>query len=417
MPDNDHIAKLRQGVAQWNQWRKEHPDVKPDFSGADLPKLGIKDLSGANLKGADLQCAILRDADLSGATLNECTNLTRANLANAAIAGTTLLDATLWDNTPGHQYRTDKRGCVRSVCDLLSEVRCVSKPDTCEKALYFRGHESSTYHLQPSVSRAFECGSKRNLLGQESEMLIDLMVRRPQDFERMTTALDQWGLARHHRLPTRLLDVTRNPLVALYNACDEVKDPKKSKEDGVVHVFVVPKEMTKTFASDTISVICSFAKLPRCKQLLVLGELSGCSVSIDDYHRARGDLYHHIRQERPNLQELIDPRHLFQVFFVQPRYSFERVRAQSGAFLISASHNRCDRDPDIIEFEPESILSRIGCHNRGMPMYEHLTFTVPQCVKDEIRNELKMVDITDETLFPGLDESAKAAEKRAKGLA
>src|SRR2546425_5759461 len=32
----NHLNMLKQGVKAWNQWRKEHVDIKPDLSGEDL---------------------------------------------------------------------------------------------------------------------------------------------------------------------------------------------------------------------------------------------------------------------------------------------------------------------------------------------------------------------------------------------
>ena len=36
MANPEHLAKLKQGVDAWNQWRKENPDTKVDLSGADV---------------------------------------------------------------------------------------------------------------------------------------------------------------------------------------------------------------------------------------------------------------------------------------------------------------------------------------------------------------------------------------------
>jgi hypothetical protein len=36
MANDEHVALLKQGVAAWNAWRRDNPDVRPDFSGADL---------------------------------------------------------------------------------------------------------------------------------------------------------------------------------------------------------------------------------------------------------------------------------------------------------------------------------------------------------------------------------------------
>ena len=36
MANDEHVALLKQGVAAWNAWRDENPDIRPDLSGADL---------------------------------------------------------------------------------------------------------------------------------------------------------------------------------------------------------------------------------------------------------------------------------------------------------------------------------------------------------------------------------------------
>ena len=36
MANPEHLEILKQGVEQWNKWREEHPDVRPDLHDADL---------------------------------------------------------------------------------------------------------------------------------------------------------------------------------------------------------------------------------------------------------------------------------------------------------------------------------------------------------------------------------------------
>ena len=97
--------------------------------------------------------------------------------------------------------------------------------------------------------------------------------------------------------------------------------------------------------------------------------------------------------------ERIDPRHYFQVFVVEPLQSFERIRAQSGAFLISAFHERFERD-------------EVRTWNPDIPLYDHVILDVPSRRKASIVDELALLSVTRENLLPGLDEAAKAITRR-----
>lgn len=86
MANPEHLKIFRNGVDVWNQWRLNHPEIKPSLSEADLSK--------ANFGDADLS-----DTDLSGANLIRTnfirTNLIRANLKGADLGGATLKGADL----------------------------------------------------------------------------------------------------------------------------------------------------------------------------------------------------------------------------------------------------------------------------------------------------------------------------------
>ena len=75
MANKEHLKIIRQGVAAWNEWRKNNPELIPDLLDADLRK--------ANLSGSYLLTANLSNAELGGANLSGA-NLSEANLSNTS---------------------------------------------------------------------------------------------------------------------------------------------------------------------------------------------------------------------------------------------------------------------------------------------------------------------------------------------
>ena len=357
-------------------------DGYADFKRA---KLHSAQLEGADFTGANLQDAHLAEAKLCGA------DLCYANLVGANLFRTRLWTADLFS---GPQHSESKcRNIISSVNCLLDTCREVGEQhENGDVLLYFRGECCDKWKLCPSVMR------DENLRKAEGEMLVDLISRRPEEFDAAQSALAQWVLAQHHRLKTRLLDVTRNPLVALFHACET------NAKEGLVHVFAVSKDLVRPFNSDTVSIIVNFAKLPfRDQQLLLTCDSEYGDVgSAAEFPRAMDRLYSLIRQEKPHFQEKIDPRDLFRVFIVEPKQAFERVRAQSGAFLLSAFHKR---------FEPDTIADL----NSGVQSYDHYLLKVPHANKQRIMEELNLLNVTRETLFPGVDEAAKVVLRRYSG--
>jgi hypothetical protein len=96
MANEEHLARLQQGVEAWNQWRVANRNIQLDLSGANLSGAN---LSGANLMKADLDDAVLREADLTRVDLDDAVlreaDLTRADLTRADLTRADLGDADL----------------------------------------------------------------------------------------------------------------------------------------------------------------------------------------------------------------------------------------------------------------------------------------------------------------------------------
>jgi uncharacterized protein YjbI with pentapeptide repeats len=98
MANEEHLARLKQGVVAWNQWRAANFDMQPDLREVDLEGANLPDslLQGANLymvdlHEADLTKANLYEADLHGANLQRAllvqTNFEGANLTGCFVYG------------------------------------------------------------------------------------------------------------------------------------------------------------------------------------------------------------------------------------------------------------------------------------------------------------------------------------------
>ena len=96
MANSEHLAKIKEGVEAWDDWRKANTEIVPDLVEADLSRADLKraDLSGANLHGANLSGANLREANLRKVVLRAA-SLSASNLSLGDLRGANLRKAYL----------------------------------------------------------------------------------------------------------------------------------------------------------------------------------------------------------------------------------------------------------------------------------------------------------------------------------
>ena len=385
-----------------------------NLAGANLVGaiLVAANLNEANLTDANLTDANLTDANLTDANLTDA-NLTDANLTDANLTDANLTRATFTNAAFNEAARSTIKDSVRIAVNITKPIESIgilrSEIDNIENnilnqgqpmRLYFRGEPCVYESLTPSVAR------KDGLVKHESEMIHALMSRHPEEFSDRLPSLAQWSIAQHHGMRTRLLDITRNSLTSLFFACEDCKDDKKpsvyaddqgqvdASLDGRVHVFAVPETLIKQYDSDSVSIISNFFKLRSEDQRAILDKTEGTKDS------ARNRLIQLIRAEKPYFDDRIDENDLSRVFIVEPQQSFQRIKAQESAYIVSARHLR---------FEPEYVNPSDSTPK--VDIYRHYTLIVPEKRKPGLLKTLSNWGFTRERLFPGLESSAQVVNQ------
>ena len=126
-----------------------------------------------------------------------------------------------------------------------------------DEVLLFRGHSDVKHILLPSIARK-EDESEQSFLLFEQEMISKAIGKDPSIFYEDKYTINLLVKLQHFGIPTRLLDVTYNALVALYFSC--INDFDK---DGEVFVFKVTSndaDYVRFFNDKYVDIIANMYK-------------------------------------------------------------------------------------------------------------------------------------------------------------
>lgn len=222
----------------------------------------------------------------------------------------------------------------------------------------------------------------------EKKAVRDLVSIHPQEFRDDQTMFDRLVRMQHFELPTRLLDVTTNPLVALYFASARHLEDG-DEQDGKVQAFFVPENRQRYYDSDRVSLLANLANLTPMEKSRLNRVVNFERADFNDTEVVQ-KLISFVRIEKPGFEPKIDPTDIKLPVFVKPKMSNRRIIAQSGAFIIYGSKNvsRTDR---------EMLRERV---------------VIPAEKKEEIRDQLERLGIHAGTLFPEIDKAAEYIVRR-----
>lgn len=245
---------------------------------------------------------------------------------------------------------------------------------------YYRGESNKNWNYRPSIMRDDHTYSR------ESYFYHEIQVRCPNEFENLSF-LDKLVKMQHYGCSTRLLDITSNPLGALYFACEE------RENDGRISIFPIINGTMSYGDSDKALILSCLPHLKKNEQNLIIEELkslNGQEYNNSSNHPYLEKLYLEICSEKPAFQRRIEPGDILSPLFIQPNRANPRITNQQGAFLLSGLSS------DLEEAE-KKIKARIA----------KTRFVVKSEKKERILEELDLLAINKASIYPNMEKTAE----------
>lgn len=225
------------------------------------------------------------------------------------------------------------------------------------REIWYRGHRDFAWRLEASTFRTKE--------HREAERAMLARFHQEASTAGLQYGLDEWGwisFAQHHGLPTRLLDWSQSPLVALFFACEEPPEasPGGVEADGEF-LLIHPTDLNDE-AGD------ADGGYPR---LLVDGD-----SKLTDYLPGRDS------QNKSKPRAVVAPM------------SFDRIRFQTGTFTVT-------------QLPDASSGSEPLRRARSLQ-----SFRVPSSAKPGLRAQLEVLGFNEVSIYRDLDRIAKRIKTR-----
>lgn len=263
---------------------------------------------------------------------------------------------------------------IGSVRTFLGEIEKLES----DGEIYYRGQGYFGFKAQPSIYR------NSGLIENEHRMYREIITKCPNDFQDAASTFEHLVKMQHYFLPTRLLDITKNPLIALFFACSS-----EENDDGEVIIYDFDLDDIKFYDSDTVSVISNLSRRPPSFSIQDIKSKDKKDFNNDSEIQL---LLHEIKEEKPYFKPIIKPEHLESVICVKPKLDNPRIIKQEGAFLLFGITNDKMSCADFAENKQVFIESK-----RLIVMKEN---------KQKILEQLASLGIMKSTIYPEIEHVA-----------
>ena len=257
---------------------------------------------------------------------------------------------------------------------------------------FFRGQANVKWQLLPSLYR-------EGLFDAESLLLTEMKHICPNEF--VGNRFDSLVKMQHFGMPTRLLDTTTNPLVALYFAC---ASDRQSDEDGAVYIF--PNLPVSWSTDPLVDLVMDFVYdySPRNLQL---------DQMLEIVQKKYVNVAHRLMPS--NVDSLLSYLKI-PAFAVMPAKTNERIEAQDGAFFVfgmNLRNTKVSTNPGTLgkvyyNFDP------IAVDNPQKIWHKTEIVTIPSAEKKKILKQLDILGINERKLFPDLPHQISHTVKAVK---
>ena len=278
---------------------------------------------------------------------------------------------------------------IDSVSSFINEVKDLKDSAGGSSAeLYFRGQETEFWDIEPSIFRD-------DMLSIEHKLMQIPLQKSPIEFREFNSMFDIMTKYQHYGMCTRLLDLTTNPLVALYFACKSHGNVFYETEDGQIEkepygvIYYTDKYYPSQSSDEEIQIISALASYDLSKENTlsdILEKLKHDHI-IDNKTEERW-------LQKENFKDFV--KIIQNNYMVIPTYTNERLKKQSGVFLL-ASLFSFDKNTNI----QNSIITK--SKGKLKSDFSESYFYVNGENKEAILKELDLYNINEATLFPELE--------------